>query len=413
MANEQPVWITGIGAVSPLGSDFIEISASLLAGKSAIRPVTGFDASEHPCQIAGQLSLPECPAEIDADDYNSGFPLDQCAIWCCLQSLKDAGLWSERFTVRIGLVLGVAAEAMSHWDSDLRRGGSLIHDISQLRSSTATIAWRALGLRGPTMSVAAACASGNHALAQARDWIQMGLVDVCLAGACDMGVTPYSLASFGNLRALSRRNDAPAAALRPFDSDRDGMVLGEGGAVFVLESAKRAQARSRDAYAELAGVGTTSDAYHLVIPSPDPTYSVAAMRQALAMANLHPEEVDYVNAHATGTPVGDVCEARALHAVFGDSCSQVPVSSTKSMTGHLLGAAAAIEALACLTAMTYGAIPPTINLDHPDPACNLRHVANTAQDRNVRVAMSNSFGFGGHNTSLLLRRPTDRCVVAA
>jgi 3-oxoacyl-[acyl-carrier-protein] synthase II len=413
MTDEQTVWITGVGAVSPLGSDFAEISASLLAGKSAIRPVTGFDASEHPCQIAGQLSLPKCPTEIDAQAYDGGFPLEQCAMWCCLQSLKDAGLWGELHNLRIGLVLGVAAEAMSHWDTDLRRGGSLIHDVSQSRSSTAATVCRALGLRGPTLSVAAACASGNHALAQARDWIQMGFVDICLAGACDMGVTPYSLASFGNLRALSRRNDAPTAALRPFDSDRDGMVLGEGGAVFALESADRAQARSRDAYAEVAGVGTTSDAYHLVIPCPDPTYSVAAMQQALTIAELHPEEVDYVNAHATGTPVGDACEARALHAVFGNSCSRVPVSSTKSMTGHLLGAAAAIEALACLTAMTYGAIPPTINLDHPDSECRLNHIANTAEECKVRVAMSNSFGFGGHNTTLLLRRPNDRCGAAA
>jgi 3-oxoacyl-[acyl-carrier-protein] synthase II len=408
MSDEQSVWITGVGAVSPLGTDFAEISASLLAGKSAIRPVTGFDASEHPCQIAGQLSLPECPSEIDAQSYDGGFPLDQCAIWCCLQSLKDAGLWVEHSNLRIGLVLGVAAEAMSHWDTDVRRGGSLIHDAARSRPSTAAVAAHALELRGPTISVAAACASGNHALAQARDWVQLGWVDVCLAGACDMGVTPYSLASFGNLRALSRRNDAPAAALRPFDSDRDGMVLGEGGAVFVLERADRAQSRGRDAYAELAGVGMTSDAYHLVIPSPDPTYAVAAMRQALAVADVHLEEVDYVNAHATGTPVGDACEARALHEVFGGFISDVPVSSTKSMTGHLLGAAAAIEALACLAAMTCGAIPPTINLDRPDPACDLRHVANTAEERNVRVAMSNSFGFGGHNTSLLLRRPNDR-----
>jgi 3-oxoacyl-[acyl-carrier-protein] synthase II len=413
MADEGQVWITGVGAVSPLGTDFAEISASLLQGKSAIRPVTGFDASEHPCQIAGQLTLPECPAEIDAEAYESAFPLDKCAIWCCWQSLADAGLWVERGNLRIGLVLGVAAEAMSHWDTDARRGGSLIHDLGQSHPSTTSIAWRTLELCGPTMSVAAACASGNHALALARDWIEMGLVDVCLAGACDMGVTPYSLASFGNLRALSRRNETPAEALRPFDCDRDGMVLGEGGAVFVLERSDSAQARGRAPYAELAGVGMTSDAYHLVIPSPEPTYAAAAMRHALASAQVRPEEVDYVNAHATGTPVGDVCEARALHAVFGDFCSQVPVSSTKSMTGHLLGAAAAIEALACLTAITYGAIPPTINLNQPDPACNLRHVANKAEKWDVRIAMSNSFGFGGHNTSLLLKRPNARNRAAA
>jgi 3-oxoacyl-[acyl-carrier-protein] synthase II len=404
MADDQPIWITGIGAVTALGRDFAEISAALLAGQSALRLVTGFDASDHPCRIAGQVSLPDCPPEIEISSYDRAFPLDRCAIWCALESLKDAGLWSERGNLQIGVVVGVAAESMSHWDSDVRSDGGLIYDANESPRTAAEMTTRALDLSGPSMSAAAACASGNHALAQACHWLQMGWVDVCLAGACDMGVTPYSLASFGNLRALSRRNDAPGEAVRPFDCDRDGMVLGEGGAIFVLERSSDAQARGRDAYAEISGVGMTSDAHHLVIPNPHPTYAVAAMRQALTMGQVNPEEVDYVNAHATGTPVGDVCEARALQTVFGEHCANVPVSATKSMTGHLLGAAAAIEALACLTAMTHHAIPPTINLDRPEPECELRHVANTAEERRVRIAMSNSFGFGGHNTSLLLRR---------
>jgi 3-oxoacyl-[acyl-carrier-protein] synthase II len=404
MSDDQPIWITGVGAVSPLGCDFVEISASLLAGKSAIRPVADFDVSDHPCRIAGQVSMPDCPPEIDAGNCDGACPLVQCAIWCGLQSLKDAGLWAERGRLRIGLVLGVAAESMSHWDADVRRGGNLLVDPTRSRPSTVDVTARALELSGPTMSVAAACASGNLALAQACDWLQMGWVDICLAGACDMGVTPYSLASFGNLRALSRRNEAPTEAVRPFDCDRDGMVLGEGGAVFVLERADEARCRGRAAYAEVAAVGMASDAFHLVIPSPDSTYSVTAMRQALRAAKLNPEDIDYVNAHATGTPVGDVCEARALQEVLGAHCPNIPVSSTKSMTGHLLGAAAAIEALACLTAMTHNVIPPTINLERPDPECDLRHVAKEAEEHEVRVAMSNSFGFGGHNTSLLLKR---------
>lgn len=413
MLSEAAVFITGIGAISALGTGFGEISAGLLCGKSAIRPITNFDVSEHPCQIAGQVSMPECPPDIDFRVYGQGFPLDQCAIWCSWQALKDAGLWGEHRNLRVGLVLGVAAESMSHWDSDHRRGGTLIHDVSQVRPSTADVVRGAVGIQGPTISVAAACASGNHALALARDWIRMGFVDVCLAGACDMGVTPYSLASFGNLRALSRRNDSPTTALRPFDCDRDGMVLAEGGAIFVLERSDFARRRGREEYAELAAVGATSDGYHLVSPSPDSTYCVSAMRKALRAARLNPGEVDYVNAHATGTPIGDACEARALQEVFGNACPHVPVSSTKSMTGHLLGAAAAMEALACLTAITYHAIPPTINLERPDPACRLRHVAKYAEARPVRVAMSNSFGFGGHNTSLLLRKSSDRFSSAA
>ncbi len=253
------------------------------------------------------------------------------------------------------------------------------------------------------MTLAAACASANHALAHARDWLQFGIVDVCLAGGLEMGVTPYSLASFGNLRALSRRNDEPEKALRPFDRQRDGMVLGEGGAVFVLERATDARRRKANAYAEVAGFGATSDAYHMVIPCPEPAQGIAAMQQALADAGSNPEDIDYINAHATGTPVGDIVEARILHGVLGDLVRSVPVSSTKSMTGHMLSAAAAVEALACVTAIHYGVIPPTVNLDEIDPQCDLCHVANQAREQKVRSAISNSFGFGGNNTSLVLR----------
>lgn len=402
MPHEQPIWITGVGALTPLGTGFDEISASLLAGKSAIRPIADLEVAEHPCKIAGQLQLPPAPPELDAAAYNRLFPLEQCMLACGVQALKDAGLWEQRHELRIGVVLGAAAEWMSHWDADSRRGGDLIGRAAPDYKTLTDTTIEHLGLSGPAMSVAAACASGNLALAQACDWLRMGWVDVCLAGACDMGVTPYSLASFGNLRALSRRNDQPAAAVRPFDRDRDGMVLGEGGAMFVLRCADRVE-QADGVYAEIAGVGMTSDGYHLVTPSPDPTQAIAAIRQALDRASVQPGAIDYINAHATGTPVGDASEARMLHAVLGQYRLRTPVSSTKGMTGHLLGAAAAIEALACLTAMTYGAIPPTINLDNPDPACELDHVANTARPASVRVAVSNSFGFGGHNTSLVLK----------
>jgi 3-oxoacyl-[acyl-carrier-protein] synthase II len=403
MTHNSPVWITGVGALSSLGAGFNEISRAMLAGESRIRPVTDFDVSEHPCQIAGQLSLPAAPPEIDAVSYDRLWPLERCMVYCCTQALVDADLWTQRRTMRIGLVLGVAAEWMSHWDWDARHGGNLIHHPAPDYRPAIDVTQELLGIAGPAVTVAAACASGNQALAIGCQWLEMGWADVCLAGACDMGVTPYSMASFGNLRALSRRNDQPTAAARPFDADRDGMVLGEGGAVFVLERAEETHAATRHAYAEVAGVGMTSDAHHLVSPNPDPTQSVAAIRQALKQARVNPSEIDYVNAHATGTPVGDACEARMLHAVLGPFVDKTAVSSTKSMTGHLLGAAAAIEALACLTAIKYGTIPPTINLDRPDPVCQLNHVANVAREQQVRVAVSNSFGFGGHNTSLVLK----------
>jgi 3-oxoacyl-[acyl-carrier-protein] synthase II len=253
------------------------------------------------------------------------------------------------------------------------------------------------------MTVAAACASANYAFAQARRWIEMGLTDVCLAGGAET-VTPICRSAFNNLRALSRRADEPQKASRPFDSDRDGFVMGEGAAIFVLESAERAKSRGARIYAEVAGFGATSDAFHMIIPSSNPAPAAAAMQKALDDARLTPDEVDYINAHATSTPVGDKGEARALHAVFGNHVSNVPVSSTKSMTGHLLSAAAAVEALACLVALERQQIPPTINLDSPDPECDLHHVPHRSIAHPVNIALSNSFGFGGSNTTLVLRR---------
>lgn len=403
MSDDSTFWITGVGALSPIGTGFREISASLLAGKSGIRPIDDLDVSQHPCRIAGQLESPPRPEGIRAPDYDGLLPLEKCVVSCCAQALIDAGLWSERQQLRIGLVLGVAAEWLSRWDWHTRQAGARVAQVSTVHKPLVDTAREILAIEGPGVSVAAACASGNHALAQACDWLRLGWVDLCLAGACDTGVTPYSLANFGNLRALSRRNDNPNAAVRPFDVDRDGMVLGEGGAVFVIEPADVARLEGRRPYAELAGVGMTSDAYHLVTPSPDTTQAVASINQALAQARVNRDEIDYINAHATGTPVGDVCEARMLHAVLGPHVMNTAVSSTKSMTGHLLGAAAAIEALACLTAIAYGHIPPTINLDRPDPQCELNHAANQARQRPVKVAVSNSFGFGGHNTALVLK----------
>jgi 3-oxoacyl-[acyl-carrier-protein] synthase II len=403
MLTKQPVWITGLGAVTPIGNQFDEISRNLMAGQSGIRPVGGFDASEHPCRIAGQVPPIECPEQFDAALFGTLLSLEQCAVNCCVNALVDSGWWSQRQSIRIGVVLGLGAERMQLWDMDYRRGGKRLFDQDHEPESIAerTRGW--LELNGPAITVSGACASGNQALAQGYRWLELGWADVCLVGACDMGVTPYSMASFGNLRALSRRNDEPRQALRPFDKGRDGMVLGEGGAFFVLERADAARRRGSRVYAEVAGFGSSSDATHMVIPCADPQQGIAAMRQAMAMAGVAPDEVDYVNAHATGTPVGDVCETRILHGALGAACPTIPVSSTKSMTGHLLSAAAAVEAIACLTAMHHGVIPPTVNLDDPDPDCNLLHVANQAREERVRVAISNSFGFGGNNTSLVLR----------
>jgi 3-oxoacyl-[acyl-carrier-protein] synthase II len=396
------VWITGVGAATPLGHDYRAIANNLLAGCSGIRALQGFDASQHPSQIGGQVEEVPCPPGLDPAQFNQLHRLEQLTLWCCASALRDSGWWDRRADVRIGMVLGIGAEWLIVWEADALTGGKRVYcpelDTETIVGNTATN----LQLTGPAVSISAACASGNYALAQARRWLELGWVDVCLAGACDMAVTPMSMAGFGNLRALSRRNHDPRGASRPFDRERDGFVMGEGGAVFLLEPETTARRRSAHAYARVAGCGASSDAHNMVIPSPDPGPATAAMRQALADARIDPAEVDYINAHATSTPVGDVAEARVLEAVFGEGVHRVPVSSTKSMTGHLLTAAAAAEALACVVAMQRRALPPTINLHSPDPECNLCHVANEARPQRVRVAVSNSFGFGGSNTCLVL-----------
>jgi len=416
MSQPGAVWITGIGTATPFGGGTAAFADALLAGRSAVRRVTGFDVRDHPSQIAGQLGDVPCPPPFETPAGLQPFtgrsdvpfaalhPWERLVLWCCSSALADSGLWARRAELRVGIVLGVGAEWLLDWEADSLGGGNEVRRARPADALGLTArAKRLLGLTGPASSVSAACASANFALAQARQWLRLGWADVCLAGACDASVTPMSLAGFGNLRALSRRNDDPATASRPFDRGRDGFVMGEGGAVFVLEPEAAARRRGARAYAEVAGCGASSDAHNMVIPSPDPGPAADAVRRALADAGVAPEQVDYVNAHATSTPVGDIAEARVLASVFGPALGRVPVSSTKSMTGHLLTAAAAVEALACVVAMQRRALPPTINLDDPDPECPLLHVAHHAWERPVRVALSNSFGFGGSNTCLVLR----------
>jgi 3-oxoacyl-[acyl-carrier-protein] synthase II len=403
LSRDFPIWITGVGAATPLGNHFQTFGDALLAGRSGIRQVASFDVSQHPSQIAGQVDEISCPPDFDPVEFSSLLRLEQVLLWCCSSALHDAGWWEGRDEIRLGLVLGIGAEWSIIWEADAIRGGDRVFDPEQDQESLVPGVCRRLHLSGPAASVSAACASGNYAIAQARRWLELGWVDVCLAGACDMAVTPMSLAGFGNLRALSRRNAEPQAASRPFDRGRDGFVMAEGGAVFVLEPARSARHRSARVYAEVAGCGARSEAYNMVIPSPDPGPAAEAMRQAFADAQVNPADVDYLNAHATSTPRGDAAEAHVLAEVFGEAVRRVPVSSTKSMTGHLLTGAAAVEALACLVAIDRSVLPPTINLTDPDPECNLCHVANQALPQPVRVAVSNSFGFGGSNTCLVLK----------
>jgi 3-oxoacyl-[acyl-carrier-protein] synthase II len=401
--KREPIAITGVGAVTPLGQTYKQIADRMLAGVSGVQRVTQFPVRDHLSQIGALVDNIPVPADWPTDDFAALPRLHQATLHCSITALQDADCWTRRHDLHIGIVLGNAAEWNTLWENDFLQGGTQIFQPQAHVEPLVQQTRQRLGLSGPAVSMSAACASGNYAIALARRWLQMGWVDVCLAGACEFAITPMTLAGFGNLRALSSRNDDPQAASRPFDRDRDGFVMGEGGTMFVMERTARARQRGVRVYAEVAGCGASSDAYHMVIPSPHPEPAIAAMRQALADAQLDPSDVDYVNAHATSTPVGDQAEAKVLETVFGPHITKLPVSSTKSMTGHLLTAAAAIEALACIIAMDRQTIPPTINLHHPDPECRLRHVPNQAEQHRVRVTASNSFGFGGSNTCLILK----------
>ncbi len=398
--RDAPVWITGVGLATPLGHDVETLEGNLLSGRPGVTAVTRFPTTDYPCRVAAQVGAIPRPPGLDRAAFDAMPQVDQITAFCVESALRDAGWWGRHRGARVGLVVGVGAEWMEVWEEDHIAGGGRIHDPRRDADTTVQRVGRLYGLSGPKLTLSAACASSNFAIEIARRWLRLGLVDVCLAGGSEMAVTPIGLATFGNLRALTRRNDDPAAASRPFDKGRDGFVLGEGGVIFAMERADDARSRSAQAYAEVAGCGSSSDAHHHVIPSPDPSYAASAIRRALDDAGVNPDEVDHINAHATSTPVGDACEASALRLVFGD-LAPIPVTSTKSMTGHLLTAAGAIEAMACVAAMKHGAIPPTINLDEPD--VDLCLVANEAREHKVRVAVSNSFGFGGSNTCLVLR----------
>ena len=406
--RSEPVCITGIGAASPLGHSFETIAANLLEGRSAVRQVEPGAYARDLVHFAAPVDHIPVPPGMDPAWFASLGRLEQLCLGPAAHALADAGLSRRQADQgrgagpRIGIVLGVAAEHMKIWELDFVAGGTRVFEPARDGRSLVHSMRRDLGLDGPAVTVAAACASSGFAMALGRKWLQAGWVDACVVGGCDV-LSPTAFAAFYNLRALSRRSDDPALASRPFDRDRDGFVMGEGGGFFVLERESHARGRGATIHGELAGVGMTSDASHMVIPSADPQNAARAIRLALADAAIDAADVDYVNAHAAGTAVGDVAEAGAIRLALGAAAGEVPVSSTKSMSGHLLSGAAAFEAIACLAAIRHQAVPPTVNLDHPDEQCPLAHVANASIARRVRVAASNSFGFGGANLCLVIR----------
>ena len=398
--DKPRVWITGTGVATSLGFDLSTFSRNLLEGRSPVQVVIDQNANGEFRSPGCLLSTIPVPKGWTEETFRQLPRVQQAALWCCSESLVNSGWADVGDQLRIGLVLGVGGEWFHHWEMNTTGGGDDLY-VAGEQHSLVNLTQQRLGLRGPTTTIAAACASGNHSLALARSWIQQGIVDVCIAGGVEI-VTPVCRATFHNLRALSRRIDDVTQASRPFDRGRDGFVMGEGAVAFMLESERVARRRGAQPLAEVAGYGASSDAHHMIIPSSDPQPAATAIQIALADAQVTPGDVSYINAHAPGTPVDDSCEARALQCVFGSHCATTPVSSTKSITGHLLSAAASIEALAGITAIRHRAIPPTLNLH--DPEHDLCHVPHHSIDADVRVVVSNSFGFGGSNTSLVLRK---------
>jgi 3-oxoacyl-[acyl-carrier-protein] synthase II len=411
----ERVVITGIGLVTPVGIGRDESWRALLAGKSGIAPITLFDASQFRARIAGEVKAFDPLRWLDKKKVREMDRFAQFAIAAAKIAVDDASLVlatdeeKNRAGCFIGSGIGGLATLEEAKRTLLEKGPGRLSPYSipgLIANMAAGQVSMAHGLRGPSYCNTSACSSGAHAVGEATEWIRRGRADVMVAGGAEATVTPVGIGSFAAMMALSKRNDAPEKASRPWDKGRDGFVCGEGSAVMILESLARAKKRGAKIYAEVTGYGASSDAYHLTQPAPNGEGAQRSMRMALDDARIAPDQVDYVNAHGTSTPVGDVEEARAIEGVFGEHArsKKLWVSSTKSMTGHLLGAAGALESAVCALAVAEGKVPPTINLDDPDPQCNLDFVPHEARDRKLRHVVNNSFGFGGTNCSLVLSR---------
>jgi 3-oxoacyl-[acyl-carrier-protein] synthase II len=406
------VVITGLGAVTPLASDVATSWERLIGGRCGAGPITAFDPREFMVRFACEANDFGPTRWIEHRRARRMGRFAQLVVAAARQAEADAGLEVEKESERVGAAVATAMGGLQAFqdccDTLSDRGPERVNPFSiPTIIPNMGAAWVSieLGTRGPLSSQCTACAASQMAIGEGLDAIRLGRAEVMLCGGSDAAITRIGIAGFAALRALSRRNDDPAAASRPFDADRDGFVMGEGGAILVLEELEHASKRGATIYAELIGYGVSSDAQHITEPDPTGEHPARAMRMAFADAGISPDEVDYVNAHGTSTPLGDASETRVLKLALGeDRAKRTPVSSTKGATGHCLGAAGAVEAIFCTLAVRDGVLPPTINYDTPDPECDLDYTPNEAREADVRIAVSNSFGFGGHNACLVLRR---------
>jgi len=408
--NDRRVVITGLGAVTPIGNNVETFWSNLKNGVSGIRKIEGFDTTNYDCQIAGEVrdfdpkAFFKSPKDIRRTDRFA-----QLAMAAAKMALEDSGidlekLRRDRFGVIVSSGIGGLKTLQDQHTILLARGPSRNSPftipmlISNMASGLISMEY---GLHGPNLCIVTACATSNNAIGESWRIIKFGDADIFLAGGSEASVVAIGLAGFSAMKALSTRNDEPERASRPFDRDRDGFVISEGAGIVVVEELEHAQARGAKIYCELTGYGLSADAYHMTAPPPDGEGAVRAMQMALKHARISPDQVDYINAHATSTDIGDVCETRAIKKVFGDYAYKVSISSTKSMTGHSLGGAGGIEMAACALAIRDSVIPPTINLENPGEECDLDYTPNVAREKKVRVVLNNSFGFAGHNATLV------------
>jgi 3-oxoacyl-[acyl-carrier-protein] synthase II len=410
------VVVTGLGAVTPVGNDVATTWQALLDGVSGTAGITKFDPSPFPVKFAAELKGFDPSAYMDRKEIKRADQYTHYAVAAAKQAMHDADLDgnSAYDPDRIGVIIGSGTGGLKVFEEQhdvyRERGPGRISAffipmfITDIAAGIVSMHFNA---RGPNYATVSACATSAHAIGDAYRTIQYGDADLMICGGSEAAVTPMAIAGFANMKALSERNDSPETASRPFDATRDGFVMGEGSAVIILEELEHARARGARIYAEIAGYGATGDAYHLTAPAPDGEGAQRAMRRALNDARLAPADVQYINAHGTSTPANDMNETKAIKAVFGDSAYDVNVSSTKGATGHMLGAAGAVEFLICTLVVGKGVIPPTINYRTPDPDCDLNYTPNQPANRDVSAALSNSFGFGGHNVALAVKRFVD------
>ncbi len=410
--SKRRVVVTGLGIISPIGNNRNENWEQITAGKSGLRSITFFDTTGFPSTIAGEVDNFNPADYISAKSARHMDRFIQLGMVAGLEAVQDSGIEvTDEIADSIGVYIGagiggvntIESTAINYHEKGVRRVSPFYVPMSIINMGAGNLSIEC-GFRGPNIAVSTACTTGTHAIGDAARFIEYGDADVMVAGGTEAAITPTSLAGFGNMKALSRRNDDPSGASRPWDVDRDGFVLGEGAGILVLEELEFAKRRGARIYAELSGFGMSGDAHHMTGPLPDGSGAKRCMENALRNSQMNPEEIDYINAHGTSTPLGDIAETIAIKETFGDHAGNIAVSSSKSMIGHLLGAAGGVEAVYTVLSIYHQVAPPTINLENQDPDCDLDYVPNHARDMKIDCALTNSFGFGGTNGSLAFSR---------